>query len=194
MHDLDRAITDFNQMLEIDPGLLAARRNRGSAYGLKGDYVAMLTDFGEVFAHETGNGRVTSDLALTFARMGDYPDAIGADQFALALNPTLNGAYNNLAWLLATCPDTTYRDGKEALTDATQACKLTGWSDSISVDTFAAACAAAGDFDAAVKWERASLALPGLTPSDLADAQKRLALYQSHQPYQEDPTQFLGTP
>ena len=121
------------------------------------------------------------------AKLGAYANAISDCENAIKLKADLGEAYNNLAWILATCPLAKYRDGKRALAEATVACKLSLWKDPISLDTFAAACAQAGDFTGAVKWEQEALAQPGLSPGDSADAQKRLALYQAHKTYQEVP-------
>src|SRR6201999_1455894 len=42
---------------------------------------------------------------------------------------------NDLAWLLATVPDATLRDGKKALTLSTKACELTHWKAPQYLDT-----------------------------------------------------------
>lgn len=43
-----------------------------------------------------------------------------------------------------------------------------------------------GDFDNAVRWERKYLEFPNQKTSDIADAQKRLALYLADKPYHEE--------
>jgi Flp pilus assembly protein TadD len=79
-----------------------------------------------------------------------WPKAIAAYRSALALNPAHRPAANNLAWLLATCPDPRHRDGKAAvaLMQWAAAPDVTTWQ---YVGTLAAACAEAGDFDAALR-------------------------------------------
>jgi len=46
---------------------------------------------------------------------------------AIELKPYYAEAYNNLAWILATCPDARYRDGTEAVRSARRGCRLAGW-------------------------------------------------------------------
>ena len=49
-------------------------------------------------------------LALALSRQGHTPDAINHYRQAIRLQPTLLGAVNNLAWILATHPNPAYRD------------------------------------------------------------------------------------
>jgi hypothetical protein len=114
---------------------------------------------------------------------GHYPQALADLTQASGLDSQNPVTLNNLAWLLATCPDASSRDGKTALVTATKACELTHWQDAADIDTLAAACAETGDFDNAVKWENKYLSSLSLSASDAADGEARLALYQAHQPY-----------
>lgn len=92
---------------------------------------------------------------------------------------------NQVAWLMATSPDEKLRDGRRAVLYATQACELSEWKNATIVDTLAAACAEAGDFANAVKWEQDYLGRPGLTEEQIQSAQKRLDLFQRFLPYHE---------
>ena len=84
----------------------------------------------------------------------------------------------------ATCPDATLRDGRQAVAAATRACELTAWKDPGLLDTLAAACAEAGDFDAAVRWQTKAGAMVHDAGSR-SGFEARLALYRAKKPYHE---------
>jgi hypothetical protein len=63
---------------------------------------------------------------------------------------------------------------------------LSQWQKPAMIDVLAAACAEAGDFDSAVKWESQFLQTPGLSLRVRNEARNRLSLYEAHQPYHAD--------
>jgi hypothetical protein len=71
---------------------------------------------------------------------------------------------------------------------AQKCCGLNHWTNAYSIDTLAAAYAAAGNFGQAVRYQQ--LAMQALNKSERADQlaamQDRLKLYSNHQPYQGD--------
>src|SRR5262249_32526764 len=73
--------------------------------------------------------------------------------------PDLVEAHSRSAWIRATSPDAQYRDGKLAVASANRACELTSWRDPGELEVLAAACAEAGDFASAVRWQQKVLAL-----------------------------------
>ena len=110
-----------------------------------------------------------------------YARIIEDYQSALRIDPNYLPALNDLAWLLATCPKTEFRNSAEALRLATRACELTGWKQYLYVNSLAAAYAMAADYEAAAKWQKqAILLLPDdETPFLQRNYEYRLAQYEA---------------
>jgi len=87
--------------------------------------------------------------------------------------------------LRATCPVESFRNGKEAVEDATKACELTNWKRWDWIDTLAAAYAETGNFEQAVRYEKQAMSMDDVRENDRSKMQGRLLLYEQHQPYHE---------
>ncbi len=114
---------------------------------------------------------------------GRYAEAVEDIDDSLASDPDNAFLHNNKAWLLATCPDETVRDGELAIEHATKACELTYFDNFAYVDTLAAAYAEAGDFEAAAKWQEEAIELSD--NAYLSDFHKRLRLFKAGKAYRE---------
>ena len=102
-------------------------------------------------------------------------------------HPDLPELNNNLAWLLATCPDARVRDGAQAVQLAERACALTKYGVTPMVGTLAAAYAEAGRFDDAIAMAEKACALASESGQQnlLHRNQELLVLYRAHKPYHE---------
>ncbi len=105
-----------------------------------------------------------------------YDRALAAFDELILLNPDFPEAHERRAWMLATCPLASIRDGKLAIMDARRACELTDWKEPRFVSTLAAAYAEAGDFASATSWEEEALAS---STRSLSWDQERLKLYKA---------------
>ncbi len=95
---------------------------------------------------------------------------------------------NNLAWMLATCPDRAYRNGARAVELATRACEVTDHGVPPMLDSLAAAYAEAGQFDRAVRTLEKALVIVRRRPGASTKALEfRLGLYRTRRPYREGP-------
>jgi hypothetical protein len=126
-------------------------------------------------------------LSRSFPGAEDYaPDhgqILAAYEELVRSFPKSARAHQGRAWILATCPDGKYRDGRRAVTSATQACELTDWQEVSSLSTLAAAYAEAGDFQNAVMWEQKAGALSASLGLGGKREAARLALYQAGKPF-----------
>jgi tetratricopeptide (TPR) repeat protein len=147
--------------------------------------------------YETLKSQPTAEAHARIAALrttqGKFQDAIEHYLAALRLKPDSPDALNNLAWLLATCPDGHIRDGAQAIEQAGHACTLTDFKQAIFVGTLAAAYAEAGRFDDAIATAQKACILA--TESGDQDLLKRnqelLVLYRAHQPYHEAAEEFV---
>jgi hypothetical protein len=122
-----------------------------------------------------------------YASHGQFTNAIDICREVIRTNPKDDWSYNLLAWIEATCPDPSLRDGKEAISAATKACDLTTWKEWSWIDTLAAAYAESGDFQRAIQFQEQALRTGNPPESDQNAMQDRLALYKQSQPYREKP-------
>jgi Tfp pilus assembly protein PilF len=126
-------------------------------------------------------------MASTLDGQGRYAEAIRFYQAALKAQPDQDGILNNLAWLLASCPDAAFRNGPEAVRLASRACELTGYAKPLFIGTLAAAQAEVGDFPAAIATaERAAALASALGLEEVAARNRELIqLYRQGQPFHE---------
>lgn len=114
---------------------------------------------------------------------GQYAQAVQCYRQTLTLlrsNWRARNVINNLAWLLATCPDDAIRDGSEAI-ELLEQIKPHDW---MELDTLAAAYAETGRFDEAIVTIKQALIQ---ADADTQDRLKyRLGLYQTGKPYREE--------
>jgi len=123
--------------------------------------------------------------AKSAASRSGYGETIADYEAAVSADPNYARALSDLAWLRATCPAPEFRDGTNAIENATKACELTNWEDHHYVGTFAAVCAEIGNFVDAVKWQKKAIELLTVDerPVWLANYEMRLRLYQSDKRY-----------
>jgi tetratricopeptide (TPR) repeat protein len=89
-------------------------------------------------------------MALASSQLGDFARAVHHGREALRLDPALDSAANNLAWILATSPDPHARNPEESIRIMGRLLREAERPDPAHLDTLAAAYAAAGRFPDAI--------------------------------------------
>jgi tetratricopeptide (TPR) repeat protein len=117
---------------------------------------------------------------------GHY-DLAAADYEAAAKSDPKNPlVYSSRAWLMATCPDAKYRDGKKAEEYARKAVELTEGKDPVFRDALAAALAEQGRFDEAIKLQEVVVTEITEGP-DAKEAKDHLDAYKKKMPFRQLP-------
>jgi tetratricopeptide (TPR) repeat protein len=182
---LDKAVADLTQALRLNPKDALAYQNRGYVSFKKGEWESAMCDLDAAIRLDPKLAVAYSNRGSTYSRMGQYTKALGDLNEGIRLAPTDGKAYNSLAWLLATCPETSIRNGTKAVEAAKKACELEGWKTWYCIGTLGAAYAESGDFERAISFQKQAMKMPGVTDSERADAEKRLILFQQGKPYHE---------
>jgi tetratricopeptide (TPR) repeat protein len=199
LKNLDRALADFNEAIRLDPTTSGYYGNRSDIWFRKKQYDLAMADANEAIrldpSHFSGFGK----RGYYWREQGDYARALADFNVAVQLGNNVSISYRRRAWLLATCPDERFRDGRRAFADASQAYVLSpiiiqGHADgdgphgSYSMEALAAAYAECGDFKAAVEWQQKALDKKTYDDEeDYVKAQAALELYKTHKPYRFKP-------
>ena len=155
---------------------------RGVTLTNQGEFSEALTSFDEAICLEALNPFGFSERTELWKKQGQIEKAIQDYGMALRLPPADPAIYSARAWILATSFHAELRNGKQAVADATKACELTKWTDSVFLDSLAAAYAEAGDFEQAIKWQETALRESTI---GRADRESRLKLFLAGKPYHE---------
>lgn len=183
--NLQAARRDIDAAIRTDPTLWVAIfwRARLSAQEHKWDLV--IRDCNDVLRQdstfvEAAVLRAAADIAL-----GRYAASLRGLNDSIRLQPTRLETYalalNRRAWLRATCPDPSIRNGRAAIDDAKKACNITKWREANMIDTLGAASAEAGDFDSAMRYEQQAMSAPDANEMSRA-LQEHMSMFKEHRP------------
>jgi tetratricopeptide (TPR) repeat protein len=192
---VDAAIAHYEQALKFKPDLTDARYNLGVALAHRGQVDAAIGHFQKVLAIKPGDAEAHYQLGVSLASRCRFAEAMFHYRKDLEIRREHAEAHNKLAWLLATCPAATLRNGAEAIEHAQRAIRLFGDARSDVLDTLAAAYAEARRFPEAVATAHKALELarqqnrPAL--ADILRA--RITLYEAGKPLRNSPTSLDPT-
>jgi tetratricopeptide (TPR) repeat protein len=185
LEEFDRAMADHSEAVRLNPAYATGFNNRGLVWINKGKYDSAVADFNEAIRLDRGYGRAYLHRGNAWSKKHAYERARADFSQALRIDPKDPNAYNQFAWLLATCPKETLHDSKKAVEYATKACELSGWKLGQFMDTLAAAYASSGNFAQAVKWEQKALEDADFVNRNGQAASERLLLFEKKEAYRE---------
>ncbi|PYL97966.1 MAG: hypothetical protein DME27_06745 [Verrucomicrobia bacterium] len=146
----DDAITHFRHALGLRDGNAAAHYGLGLALSQQRKTDEAIEHWQKSLELQPDNLNARNNLGAALAGIGRTPEAIEQWQQALAFDPDNGNAANNLAWVFATSPDATLRDGAKAVAYAKRATKVPGGDNPLVYRTLAAAYAENRQFAEAI--------------------------------------------
>ena len=184
---IDDAIVHYQKVVAMRPDYFLARYGLGHALLEKGEPSAAIEHCRAALLIRPGNPDCHTILAVALDESGHSVEAIQHYERALEISPQSVSALNNLAWLLATCPDASLRNGARAIQLAQQGDQLSGGTNAVVLRTLAAGYAEAGQFGKAIESGRAATRLAQMQgDNSLAEElEQQIALYELGLPYHE---------
>ena len=183
--DVAGAKRNVDTVIQRDPTFWPALYVRAQIYSHQGKYDMALKDCNEALRQDRTVVEAALLRATVNGHLGKYAESLKEFDYLVSLhsrNVTLARVLSDRAWLRATCPNASFRNGQQAVKDAKAACSIMIWKDEQMIDTLAAAYAETGDFNSAVQYASQALAVKGISADNTRLFQQHLALFQQHKP------------
>jgi protein O-mannosyl-transferase len=148
---VEEAISQYQAALQIKPDDAAVNNIFGNALLQKGRVDESIVRLQQALQIKPDYAEACNNLGSAYLQKGRVGEAIVLLQKALQIAPSNANFQNNLAWVLATCPDGSLRNGSKAVELARRANEFVGGENPGFLDTLAASYAEAGRFSEAVE-------------------------------------------
>jgi len=192
---LEEAVAPLEEAIRIDPRNWMARNNLGVVYMKQRKNAEAAAEFENALRLNPNDALARNNLGDLLFQKGDVSGALAQWDELIRLQPDHLFALGRSAWLLATSPENSIRNGSRAVELAERAVQLDGGRQPIVLDALAAAYAEAGRFAEAVQTAQRAMARASdpstRTPAELQKAiQARLELYRAGKSYREQPARL----
>jgi tetratricopeptide (TPR) repeat protein len=189
---MDEGIVQFQKALVVQPDKTVFRNNLGKAYLAVGQEREAMTQFQKVLETEPLNPKANYYLGIALLQIGLVDEAVARFQKTLETQPDSADAWsrlNDAAWLLATSPDASIRNGPKALALARQLDRISRGNNPARLDTLAAACAESGHFPEAVDAAQRALELARAQNNNTLTEtlRQQIKLFQAGSPFRSTP-------
>jgi len=182
--NIDESIRHYSAAVKINPNYTEAHYHLANALAGRGKY-------DEAIGHFLRAIKLKPELAMTYyhlanclVKVGRVEEAISEYRKVLNLSPGQPEPANALSWILSRHKNAKFHNPAEAVRLAELACEKTSYSNPDFLNTLAAAYAAAGRDDDAVRTAEKALNLTRSTGQEdmVGVIQKNLELYKHEQP------------
>jgi len=192
--ELDDAITKLQAAIDLRPENAPAHDNLAKALLRKGRVSEAMVHYRKFLEIQPASVEARNTLGTALIQKGYVKEAIEQWQEALAIQPENGNAASNLAWVYATSPEDSLRDGTRAADLGEKALRISAGKIPMIYKVLAAAYAEDGRFADAVETAQrgAELATSQGNPGLAAELQSNVALYQSGRPLR-DPNMTNGS-
>jgi tetratricopeptide (TPR) repeat protein len=179
----NEAVAEFHEAIKSDPKHPDAYCGLASAFLRHGDTKKAIAVFDAAIEADPRSPDSHGNRAVLYLSLGKYDKALDDLDDVISAAPGSARALKERAWILATCPQESVRNGEHAVTSATRACEITGWKDPHCLAALAAAYSETGDYDSAANSQQRALDLmPGTSP-EKREYRKVLDRYKARKPY-----------
>ena len=184
---LDDAISKLQAAIDLRPENGPAHDNLAKALLKKGQVAEAMVHYRKFLEIEPENVEARNTLGTALIQQGHVKEAIDQWQDALALQPDNGNAASNLAWVFATCPEDSIRDGARAVELGEKALRISGGKIPMIYRVLAAAYAECARFADAIETAQrgAELATTQGNPGLAAELENNIALYRSGRPLRD---------
>ncbi|MDO5582423.1 MAG: tetratricopeptide repeat protein, partial [Planctomycetia bacterium] len=188
MEKYDDALKIFEDMLAKKPHDLNALSQVAYTYSKKGNFEKAKSILEKGLVEHADNIELLRSLGDACLMFGKWKETAENYDKILKIAPDDSGVLNNYAWMLATAPDSSVRNGKKALEMAKKAADLSWYKEAHILSTLGAAYAELGDFANAKKWSAEAVKFAEKEKHDrLADLKAELESYKIKKPWREIP-------
>jgi tetratricopeptide (TPR) repeat protein len=191
---LDDAISLLQAAVDLRPDNSPAHENLAKALLQKGQVADALVHYRKLLELQPDNIEVHNIVGTVLIQQGRIREGVEEWQKVLAIQPDNGNATSNLAWVFATSPDDSLRDGAQAVQLAEQALRISGGRIPVIFRTLAAAYAEKGMFSQAIQTAQRGIELANSQGNSglAAELQSNIALYQAGRPLR-DPSLTTGS-
>jgi protein O-mannosyl-transferase len=191
---VDEAISLLQAAVDLRPDNSPAQENLAKALLQKGQVADALIHYRKLLELQPDNIEVHNIVGTVLTQQGRVSEGVDEWQKVLGIQPDNGNAMSNLAWVFATSPDPSLRNGAKAVELAERALRVSAGRIPILFRTLAAAYAESGRFSEAIQTAQQGIDLANSqgNPGLATELQGNITLYQEQQPLR-DPSLTNGS-